>query len=384
MSNPIYLDYNATTPIAPEVLEAMLPWLRDQYGNPSSSHALGQRAAQAVATARRQVSDLLGAQPQEIVFTACATEANNLALLGVARAVVASGSGKRHLVVSAIEHPAVMAPAMQLRAQGWDVTVVPVDSFGRVSAEQVGSVLRDDTALVSIMHANNEVGSLQPIADIAQHTRQRGIVLHTDAAQSAGKVPLSVDELGIDLLTLAGHKFYAPKGIGALYVRSGIAIRPVLFGADQEHGLRPGTENVASIVALGVAAKLAAESLATTASHLLAMRDRLHHGLAASIPDLQLNGHLAQRLPNTLHLSFPGVSGRALLAEAADAVAASVGSACHSENDAVSGVLAAMGIDATRAAGAVRLSVGRMTTFDEVDRAMEALTKAWHARHTSQ
>lgn len=382
MSNPIYLDYNATTPIAPEVLDAMLPWLRDQYGNPSSSHALGQRAAQAVATARRQVADLLGAQAQEITFTACATEANNLALLGVARAVVASGSGKRHLVVSAIEHPAVMAPALQLRAQGWDVTVVPVDGLGRVSADRVGSVLRDDTALVSIMHANNEVGSLQPIAEIAQHTRQRGIVLHTDAAQSAGKVPVRVDDLGVDLLTLAGHKFYAPKGIGALYVRSGVAIRPVLFGADQEHGLRPGTENVASIVALGAAAALAAEELPTTAKHMMALRDHLHQALTAAIPGLQLNGPPTQRLPNTLHFSFPGVSGRELLAEAADAVAASVGSACHSEHDAVSGVLAAMGLDAARAAGAVRLSVGKMTTSDEVTFAVEALVSAWRTQST--
>lgn len=378
MSNPIYLDYNATTPIAPEVLDAMLPWLRDQYGNPSSSHALGQRAAQAVATARRQVADLLGAQAQEITFTACATEANNLALLGVARAVVASGSGKRHLVVSAIEHPAVMAPALQLRAQGWDVTVVPVDSFGRVSAERVGLVLRDDTVMVSIMHANNEVGSLQPIADIARHTRQRGIVLHTDAAQSAGKVPLHVDDLGIDLLTLAGHKFYAPKGIGVLYVRSGTAILPVLFGADQEHGLRPGTENVASIVALGAAAALAKSSLSATADHLVCMRDRLHRGLRDAVAGLQLNSHLEQGLPNTLHVSFPSVSGRALLEDVANVVAASVGSACHSEHDAVSGVLAAMGIDAARATGAVRLSVGRMTTVNEIDRAVESLVAAWN------
>jgi len=296
--------------------------------------------------------------------------------------VVASGSGRHHLVVNAIEHPAVMAPAMHLRAQGWDVTVVPVDSFGRVSAERVGLVLRDDTVMVSIMHANNEVGSLQPIADIARHTRQRGIVLHTDAAQSAGKVPLHVDDLGIDLLTLAGHKFYAPKGIGALYVRSGVAIGPVLFGADQEHGLRPGTENVASIVALGAAAALAAEELPSTAKHMMALRDRLHLALTAAIPGLQLNGPPTQRLPNTLHISFPGVSGRALLAEAADAVAASVGSACHSEHDAVSGVLAAMGLDATRAAGAVRLSVGKMTTSDEVTFAVGALVSAWRAQST--
>lgn len=227
------------------------------------------------------------------------------------------------------------------------------------------------------MHANNEVGSLQPIADIAQHTRQRGIVFHTDAAQSAGKVPLGVDDLGVDLLTLAGHKFYAPKGIGALYVRSGIAIHPVLFGADQEHGLRPGTENVASIVALGAAAALAAEEVSTTAAHMMALRDHLHQGLTAAIYGIQLNGHATQRLPNTLHISFPGVSGRALLAEAADAIAASVGSACHSEHDAVSGVLAAMDLDWARAAGAVRLSVGKITTMKEIDCAVGHLVAAW-------
>lgn len=377
MTDPIYLDYNATTPVAPEVLDAMLPWLREQFGNPSSTHAYGRRAAQAVATARRQVADLIGANPHEIVFTGCATESNNLALLGTARSVIENGSAKRHIVISAVEHPAVMAPAMQLRAQGWDVTVLPVDALGRVSAEQVTKVLRDNTALVSVMHANNEVGTLQPIPEIAAVTSQRGIHLHTDAAQSAGKVPLNVDALGVDLLTLAGHKFYAPKGIGALYVRAGTPILSVLHGADQEHGLRPGTENVAAIVALGAAAALANASLETMAAHMLTLRNQLHQALSAAIPGLQLNGHPEQRLPNTLHVSFPGVSGRLLLAEVAEVLAASVGSACHSEHDAVSGVLAAMGVDATRAAGAVRLSVGRMTTSDEIHRAAKSLVIAW-------
>ena len=377
MTDPIYLDYNATTPVAPEVLDAMLPWLREQFGNPSSTHAYGRRAAQAVATARRQVADLIGAKPHEIVFTGCATESNNLALLGTARSVIENGSAKRHIVISAVEHPAVMAPAMQLRAQGWDVTVLPVDALGRVSAEQVAQVLRDDTALVSIMHANNEVGTLQPIPEIAAATRQRGIPLHTDAAQSAGKVSLNVDALGVDLLTLAGHKFYAPKGIGALYVRAGTPVLSVLHGADQEQGLRPGTENVAAIVALGAAAALANASLETMAAHMLTLRNQLHQALIAAIPGLQLNGHPEQRLPNTLHVSFPGVSGRLLLAEVADVLAASVGSACHSEHDAVSGVLAAMGVDATRATGAVRLSVGRMTNADEIHHAAKSLVIAW-------
>jgi cysteine desulfurase len=379
MSDPIYLDYNATTPVAPEVLDAMLPWLRGEYGNPSSTHPYGQRAAQAMATARDQVAELIGAGAQEIVFTGCATEANNLALLGVARAI---GVEKRHLVVSAVEHPAVMAPALRLRDQGWALTVLAVDAFGRVSPDQLAGALRPDTVLVSVIHANNEVGTLQPIGEIARMTRARGILLHTDAAQSAGKVPLNVDELGVDLLTLAGHKFYAPKGVGALYVRKGTPIQPVLHGAEQEHGLRPGTENVAGIVALGAAAALAGRSLPAAAVHLRALRDHLHQYLLTAVPDLRLNGHPEHRLPNTLHVSFPGVSGRAMLGEAADVVAASVGSACHSERDAVSGVLAAMGADAARAAGAVRLSVGRGTTLDEVERAADALACAWRQTHT--
>jgi cysteine desulfurase len=374
MNHPIYLDYNATTPIAPEVLEAMLPWLRAEFGNPSSTHPFGRRAAQAVATARLQVAEMIGAQAQEIVFTGCATEANNLALLGTARAL---GVDKRHLVVSAVEHPAVMAPALHLRDQGWALTVLPVDEFGQISLQQLAQALRPDTALVSVMHANNEVGTLQPIREIARMARERGILLHTDAAQSAGKLPLNVVDLDVDLLTLAGHKFYAPKGVGALYVRAGTPIRSVLHGAEQEHGLRPGTENVAAIVGLGAAAALARSSLPATSRHLRALRDQLHGQLSAAVPDLRLNGHPEHRLPNTLHVSFPGVSGRALLADAADVVAASVGSACHSEHDAVSGVLAAMGADAARAAGAVRLSVGRMTTPEEVERAAAGLIAAW-------
>jgi len=374
MPDPIYLDHNATTPVAPDVVDAMLPWLREQHGNPSSSHVFGRRTAQAVATARAQVASLIGAQAAEIVFTGCATEANNLALCGVAHAVPAQ---RRHLVISAVEHPAVTAPALYLRHQGWEVTVLPVDSFGRVSVDDVASALRPDTALVSVMHANNEVGTLQPVAGIAALTRPRGILLHTDAAQSAGKLHVDVDELGVDLLTLAGHKFNAPKGVGALYVRAGTPIRAIVHGADQEHGLRPGTENVASIVALGAAAALASASLPDLTAQLQALRDHLHARLEAGVPGLQLNGHPQQRLPNTLHVSFPGVSGRTLLADAADTVAASVGSACHSEHDAVSGVLAAMGIDAARASGAVRLSVGRTTRIDDIDRAAAALIAAW-------
>ncbi len=374
MSDPIYLDHNATTPVAPEVFDAMLPWLREHFGNPSSSHAYGRRAAQAVAQARAQVAGLIGAQPQEIVFTGCATEANNLALLGMARAASPS---RRHLVISSIEHPAVAAPATALQDQGWEVTVVGVDGFGRTSAAEVAQALRPDTALVSVMHANNEVGTVQPITEIAAITRHRNILLHTDAAQSVGKLAVNVDALGVDLLTIAGHKFGAPKGIGALYVRSGTPIRAILHGADQEQGLRPGTENVALIAALGAASALAAADLSDHSDRLRALRDRLHERLAVGIPALQLNGHPGHRLPNTLHVSFPGVSGRALLVDAVRTVAASLGSACHSQHDAVSGVLAAMGINATRANGAVRLSVGRSTSTDDIDRAATTLVTSW-------
>lgn len=310
MKLPVYLDYNATTPVAPEVVEAMLPFLHEHFGNPSSSHPFGCYAAQAVAEARNHVATLIGARAHEIVFTGCATEANNLALLGVARAL---GDTKRHLVVSAIEHPAVMAPAKHLQEQGWSLSVVPVDGFGRVSPEDIERVLRPDTALVSVMHANNEIGTIQPIREIAHITRERGVLLHTDAAQSAGKIPVDVDTLGVDLLTLAGHKFYATKGVGALYIRQHTPVRDISFGADHEHGLRPGTENVPAIVGFGVAAQLARERLPQAASHLRELRDQLHALLIEAIPGLILNGHPAQRLPNTLHVSFPGASGRRLL-----------------------------------------------------------------------
>ncbi|MHB1360775.1 MAG: cysteine desulfurase family protein [Rhodocyclaceae bacterium] len=373
MNLPIYLDYNATTPVAPEVAAAMRPWIEEHFGNPSSAHVYGRRAAQAVAQARTEVAALSGAQAGEIVFTGNATEANNLALLGVARALPL----KRHVVVSAVEHPAVMQPALHLREIGWDVSVVPVDSTGRVAVANVAAVLRPDTALVSVMLANNEVGTLQPIAAIAALARANGSLMHTDAAQAAGKLPLDAAALGVDLLTLAFHKFYGPKGIGALYVRQATPLKPILFGAGQEHGLRPGTENVALIVGAGATARLARERLPQVAAHLAAMRDALQRRLATHIPGLQLNGHPDIRLPNTLHVSFPGVSGRDLLAACSDTVSASVGSACHSHGDAVSGVLAAMGCGPARARGAVRLSVGCDTTAEHIETAAAVLVAAW-------
>ena len=306
MPRPVYLDYNATTPVAPELAEAIRPFLNESFGNPSSSHVFGQQAKEAVLQARREVAALIKAAPHEIVFTGCATEANNLALLGVA---AKAPVGRRHLVVSAVEHPAVMQPALHLERCGWELSIVPVDPLGRVSSTAVAAALRPDTALVSIMHANNEIGTIQPLAEIAALTRPRNILLHTDAAQSAGKIEVNVHALGVDLLTLAGHKFYATKGIGALYVRAGTPIGSIVFGADQEHGLRPGTENVPAIVGLGAAARLARERLPNATVHLRSMRDHLHRRLAEAISGLVLNGDPTNRLPNTLHVSFPGLSG---------------------------------------------------------------------------
>lgn len=374
MKPPIYLDFNATTPTRQEVFAAMRPWIDEQFGNPSSSHVYGQRAKHAVGEARSQVARLIGARPEAMVFTGSATEANNLALLGVAAAAPAQ---QRHLIVSAVEHPAVMQPALHLRQSGWEVTVIRVDVTGRISPADVAAALRPDTALVSIMHANNEVGTINPIAEIAALARANGTLMHTDAAQSIGKVAVDVDLLGVDLLTIAGHKFYAPKGIGALYVRNGTPIRPIQFGADQEQHLRPGTENVSQIVALGEAARIARDELPLVTQHLSLLRDSFHQRLLNAVPGLMLNGHLLHRLPNTLHVSFPGVSGRELLARVADDVAASVGSACHSDADVVSGVLAAMGCDAARARGAVRLSLGRTTTPDDIAHASTRLADAW-------
>ncbi len=376
VSLPVYLDYNATTPVAPEVAAVMQTCLTEAFGNPSSDYDRGRQAAAIVREARAAVAQLIGAPTDGIVFTGCATEANNLALLGVARALRAS---KRHLVVSAIEHPAVMEPACHLQRAGWELTVVPVDGLGRVAPADVAAALRPDTALVSIMHANNEIGTLQPIAEIAALTRPRGVLLHTDAAQSVGKVAVDVDALGVDLLTLAGHKFHASKGIGALYVRAGTPIENILFGAGQERGLRPGTENVPAIAGLGAAAHLAQQRLPQAEAYLCHLRDTLHQRLQAAIPGLALNGHPALRLPNTLHVSFPGVSGRDLLQRAGADVAASVGSACHAQHDAVSGVLAALGLDAARAMGAVRLSTGWTTTRQEIEHAADALIAAWRS-----
>jgi len=373
MRLPVYLDHNATTPVAPEVADAIELFLRAGFGNPSSSHVYGRQAHDAVDRARAFVAALIGAQASGIVFTGSATEANNLAILGVARAL---REVKRHIVTSSIEHPAVIRPCERLLEDGWEVTVVPVDRNARVDPEAVAAALRDDTALVSVMHANNEVGTLQDIAEIAKQARARGALAHTDAAQSVGKIPVDVDALGVDLLTIAGHKFNATKGIGALYVRRGTPIEPVIVGAGHEGGLRPGTENVPAIVGLGEAARLARERLRWAGEHLRRMRDLLHQLLAEGVPGLALNGHPEHRLPNTLNVSFPGIRGQKLLDAIEGDIAASVGSACHAGSETASGVLAAMGIGNERALGALRLSVGISTTEEEIRHAARAITRA--------
>ena len=371
----IYLDHKATTPIDPAVREAMLPYLGTWFGNPSSTHEQGAACAEAIATARGQVASLLGCDASEVTFTSGGTESNNLAILGTMwRREPADGA---HLVISAFEHPATSEPARFVEQQGYAVSVVGCGADGVIDSAEVAAALRPETALVSIMHANNEIGSIQPIRAIADACRERGVLVHTDAAQSAGKISVDVEELGVDFLSLAGHKFYAPKGVGALYIRNGVQIEPVIRGAGHERGIRPGTENTAYIVALGAAAQIAAERLAGNRSHMQAMRDRLHAALVSAIgEDFSINADGAERLPNTLSGNFPGVSGVELL-QRTPAICASTGSACHSGETKLSATLAAIGLAPEIARGTVRLSVGCHTTADNIDEAARALILAW-------
>jgi cysteine desulfurase len=370
----IYLDYNATTPIAPGVREAIQPFLDEHFGNPSSNHALGRAAQSAIEDARGQVADLLGADTDEIVFTAGGTESNNLAIMGLILRDAPPISG--HLVISTQEHPATAEPARYLEGWGVDVTAVPCDQQGRIDPQQVAASLRPDTKLVSIMHANNEIGVVQPIGEIAEICRAREIPFHTDAAQTVGKLRTYVEELGVDMLSIAGHKLYAPKGVGALYVRKGIKLEAVLQGAGHERGLRPGTENTPYIVGLGQAAILARTALDEAADGMVMLRDRLWNQLHDSISDLTANGAHASRLPNTLSVNFPNVVGAELLA-AIPELCASTGAACHSGTTNLSSTLAAIGLTPEVARGTIRLSVGWFTSEDEVDRAADLLIDAW-------
>ncbi len=369
---PIYLDHNATTPVLPEVVDAMLPYLREHFGNPSSSHVYGRRARDAIARARGQVAILLGCDDDEVIFTSGGTEANNLAIRGV----IEARSVRRHVVTTVVEHSATAHPCAWLERHGIRVTRIGVDGDGRARVDEARAAIAADTALVSVMHSNNETGVLQPVAEITGLAHEFGAVLHTDAAQSVGKVALNVRQIGVDLLSVAGHKLYAPKGVGALYVRRGTLMVPFVLGAGHERGLRPGTENVAAIVGLGVACETAGRDMEIVAARVAGLRDELWERLAAAVPGIQLNGHRALRLPNTLNVRFPGASGNAIL-DGAPAIAASTGSACHAGRESASAVVLAMAVAPDEAIGSVRLSLGRGTTAADIVVAADALVQSW-------
>ena len=366
---PIYLDYNATTPTDPAVVEELLPYLAEMFGNPSSSHPYGKKAREAVELARTRVAFLLGCDSAQVIFTSGGTESNNQALIGAA---FANRDRGKHIISTTIEHPAVLNPVHWLEGQGFSATYLPVDGAGRIDPQTVRRAITGETILISVMHANNEVGTIQPLAEIGAIAREKGIVFHTDAAQSVGKIPTRVDDLRVDLLTVAGHKLYAPKGIGALFIRSGIKINTYLHGAGQEGGRRAGTENVPYIAALGKAAELAAQRLASDGASILRLREHFYNRLSELADGVMLNGHPTERLPNTLNVSFAGVIGADLLAQTPE-IAASTGSACHEGSGELSGVLKAMGTSREQGFGAVRLSLGRLTTVEQIERAAEVL-----------
>jgi cysteine desulfurase len=367
----IYLDYNASTPVAPEVADAMQPYLRQGFGNPSSRHWASAGLQETLAAAREQVAALLGSAADEIVFTSGGSEATNHALKG---AYFASGRRDAHLITTQIEHPATIETCRFLERLGANVTYLPVDGSGMVTPVDVRAAITADTILVSVMHANNETGTIQPIAEISAIAREHGALMHTDVAQSAGKIPVDVGALGVDLLTLAGHKLYAPKGVGALFIRRGVGIEPLIHGGGQEAGQRSGTESIVMAVALGTACALARERLDPAA--LGHIRDYFWEKLQQRFGDgIVLNGHPDHRLPNTLNVSFVGRDGSKLL-EALDGIAASTGSACHEDSVTMSPVLAAMGLSDRVAMGAIRFSVGYDTTTAEIDAVVDAVTEA--------
>ena len=367
---PIYLDFNASTPVAPEVAAAMRPLLESHYGNPSSLHWAGQPAHAALDAARSQVAALLACSSEEIVFTSGGSEANNLAIKG---AFFAARGGANHIITSQIEHPATLGPCRLLERLGAEVTYLPVDGTGRIDPDDVRQAITDRTILVTIMHANNEVGTIQPIEEIARIARGRGVLMHTDAAQSVGKIPTKVDDLGVDLLSVAGHKLYAPKGVGALYVRRGVVLEPLIHGAGHECGRRAGTESAFLATGLGAACALAISADRT--HDIRRMRDRLWAELRTAFGNqVALNGHPSLRLPNTLNVSFIDHIGADILARL-DGVAASTGSACHAGRIEHSPVLAAMAVPSRVRMGAIRFSLGRTTTDDEIDDVVGRLRK---------
>ena len=364
----IYLDYNASTPISTEAAEAMRPFLGDHYGNPSSLHWAGAPAKEAVEKARTHVAGLLGCEADEVVFTSGGSESNNHALKG---AFFDRRDRGNHIITTRVEHPAVTQPCRFLEELGAEVTWLPVDGSGRVDPDDMKRAITDRTILVSVMHANNEVGTIQPIEEISRITRERGVLLHTDAAQSVGKIPANVSELGVDLLSLAGHKVYAPKGVGALYIRQGLLLEPLVHGAGHEAGRRAGTENVLLNVGLGAACELARAWVGM--ARVRELRDRFWSGLCEAFGDrIVLNGHPTERLPNTLNVSFVGRIGAEVLS-GLEGIAASTGSACHEGAVELSPVLKAMGVPEEVGMGAIRFSLGRDTTVDEIEYVLDRL-----------
>jgi cysteine desulfurase len=367
----IYLDYNATTPVDPEVYDAVFSSLKRDSGNPSSSHLAGRRAREVIEHSRGSVADLLGCSPEDILFTSGGTESNNLALMGTALA-----HAKGHIVTSSIEHPSVFNTCRHLESLGFDVTYAPVDSGGMVITDAILGALRSDTILVSIMHSNNETGVLQPIEEIGDAARRRGITFHVDAAQSIGKMSLGAAVSFVDLLTVVSHKFYGPKGVGALFVRKGVVLKPILFGGGHERGLRPGTENVPGIVGLGKACQIAMRDIKLRVSHTTRLTDLLFSGIKASLPDVVLNGHETKRLPNTINLRIPGISSHELVERIRADVAISTGSACHAGKYTPSLVLRSMGLSDEEALSSVRLSTGKDNTEEEIRKAIRVIAVA--------
>ncbi len=368
----VYLDYNATTPVDPRVVDTVREALENLWGNPSSPHRRGRAARAAVEAARERVAACLGVAPSEVIFTSGGSESDTWALRGVV-----SATGRHHVVTSAVEHPAVLETVRALERDGAvHATVVGVDRHGRVDPGDIAAALTPDTALVSLMLANNEVGTLQPVAEVAALCRRRGVLVHTDAAQAVGKIPVDADALGVDLVTVAGHKLYAPKGVGVLIVRRGVAIEPLIRGAGHEGGRRAGTENVPSIVGLGHACELAAADVGDEVGRLRRLRDDLERRLLEAVPASVRHGHPSERLPNTTSLAFPGVDANRLLARLADTVAASAGAACHTDAVHPSHVLTAMGVRPEVARSTIRLSLGRFSSETDVDAAVAQVTRA--------
>jgi cysteine desulfurase len=373
MPKPIYLDYNATTPHDPEVIDAMRPFFEEEFGNPSSSHYYGSKPRQAVVNARKQIAALLNCKPDEIIFTSGGTESNNFAIRGCAQTFGHKGN---HIITSQIEHPAVIEVCRFLETIGFEITYLPVDEFGQVKVADVAAAIKEQTILISVMHANNEVGTVQPIGEISRLAKKHDIVFHTDAAQSVGKIPVDVNRLGVDLLSIAGHKVYAPKGVGALYIRQGLAPAKLMHGAGQEMAVRAGTENVLEIVGLGMACEIAGRDLEKNMKHMQAMRDRLYEGIKKRCEPVKLNGHPQKRLPNTLSISFLGLEANRILDAVGNEVAASAGAACHSDTVQISEVLKAMDLPLEWAKGTLRLTTGRMTSEAAIDKAVQVITDA--------